>query len=86
MPISFSFRSDILGQCIISAGKEIGRRWQAMAPEEKQIYHEKYQELKVEFDNAMKDYETSEEFLATKKQSQGMKNACLLYTSDAADE
>merc|ERR1719402_66169 len=55
--------------------KEIGRRWQAMAPEEKEIYHERYQKLKIEFDNAMKDYETSKEFLETKKQSQGMKNA-----------
>ena len=76
MPPSFSFWSDILGQCIISAGKEIGRRWQAMAPEEKQIYHEKYQELKVEFDNAMKDYKPSEEFLTMKIQAENeMKKA-----------
>jgi len=56
-------------------GKEIGRRWQALAPEEKQVYHEKYRELKVEFDNAMKDYTPSEEFLTMKKQAEKeMKN------------
>merc|ERR1712098_898338 len=56
-------------------GKELGKKWSEMGAESKSTWEEKARGLKADYDEAMKSYTPSEEFLREKAAHQeAMKN------------
>ena len=59
---------DELGHLSVTEkSKELGRRWGVLPPEQKQIYQDKYDQEKIVYDNRMREYKPSEEFLRLKE-------------------
>ena len=55
---------DELGHLSVTEkSKELGRRWGVLSAEQKQIYQDKYDQEKMEYDIKMKEYKPSEDFL-----------------------
>jgi len=49
--------------------KELGRRWGVLPAEEKQIYQDRYDQEKIEYDTKMREYKPSAEFLKLKEEN-----------------
>jgi hypothetical protein len=59
---------DELGQLSVTEkAKELGRRWGVLSEEQKQIYQDKYDQEKIDYDIKMKEYRHSEDFLRLQK-------------------